>query len=550
MTNLIPHINLENISDPELRSSVIILLNLVESSLKSIEVLKLENQELKNEIANLKGEQGKPDIKPKNNNTDVSSEKHKPKTTIKRNITSRKNKIKNKQIKIDNIVICQLEKENLPTDLINKGYETTISQNIIFTSDNTEYKREKFYSPSLNKTFIAPLPSDYTGYIDNNLKTFCHIFHHDWDISRNKLISGLSSIGIHLSAGMLNNILIEPVEKVIKEKEDILKAGLCGDYVQIDGTGSRFFGLNYTTQIICSPDFIVFSTLAKKSRLHILYALQGEPKDGLQYSYNQETQKYLEYFKISKYDKLILENKFAIGQTFTELEFLSIISHECPALYAKPNMFKRVQESFAFGYYFTQTEFPLIDFLVADDAPEYKKIAFNLMLCWIHDARYYNKLSPVLENHKIILANFKEKYWNFYTLLQDFKTVPLPEKIVQLELQFDQLFADNTNYFDLDKEIRRTKKNKSELLTVLNNPILPLHNNFAELNARVKVRKRDISLHTMSELGTIMQDGMMSIIQTAKQLGVDSWDYIAGLFYGENKYSLAELIYAKQDNSS
>ncbi len=550
MQNPLPHINLDSIADSGLRSSIVILLNSLETSLKINEELKRENQELKNEVANLKGEQGKPNIKPKNYNTDISSETHKPKTRKKRKISSRKNKINNKIIKIDNTVICQLDKDTLPVDAINKGYETIISQNIIFKSDNTEYKREKFYSPSLNKTFIAPLPSDYTGYIDTNLKTLCHIFSHDWDITRSKLLSGLSSIGIYLSDGTLNNILTEPAKIVIQEKKDILKVGLNGDYIQIDGTSSSFFGQNYTTQIICSPDFTVFSTLEKKSRLHILYALQGEPQDGLQYSYNQETCKYLEYFKISKNDKIRLQNKFNFGQTFTELNFLSSMARECPDLYAKPNIFKRIQESFAFGYYFTQTNFSLIEFMVADDAPEYKMLSINLMLCWIHDARYYNKLSPSLENHKIILDKFKEHYWSFYRELQEYKEDPSQEKKTELGKKFDELFVDNTNYFDLDKEIRRTKKNKDELLTVLDKPILPLHNNLAELKARVKVRKRDICLHTMSEIGTQVQDAMMSILQTAKQHGVDTWQYIYNLLNQNNQHSLADLISEKQNNSS
>jgi hypothetical protein len=550
MTNTLPYINLESIPDLSVRSAVVTVLNLLETALKEIQDLKIEIQELKNEIANLKGEQGKPNIKAKNNNQDISSESYKPVTKEKRKISSRKDKIKNKQIKIDRVVICQLNKDNLPSDIINKGYETTISQNIIFKSDNVEYKREKFYSPSLKQTFIASLPDEYNGYIDKNLKTFCQIFHHGWDISRNKLMQGLSSIGVYLSAGTLNNILTESGQIIIQEKENILKAGLGGSYVQIDGTSSRFFGMNYTTQIICSPHFTVFSTLPRKSRLCVLFALQGEPVDGLQYSYNQETIKYLEHFKVSKTNKLLLENKFTSGQSLTEAEFLTTISEECPVLYSKPNMFKRIKESFAFGYYFTQTDFPSIEYLVADDAPEYKMLATYLMLCWIHDARYYNKLTPRIENHKIIIDNFKQKYWDFYRQLQEYRKAPTTEKIAILESSFDKLFIDNTNYFSLDKEIRRTKKNKKELLTVLYEPVLPLHNNLAELKARVKVRKRDISLHTMSKIGTQIQDAMMSILQTTQQQGVDSWKYIAELLYGENKSSLADLILEKQNNTS
>ena len=550
MQNPFPHIILEEITNLELRSTFVLLLNSLETSIKTIDDLKKEIQKLKDENAILKGEQSKPDIKPKTPNRNISSEPYRPDKKKKRKISSRRNKIKNNKINIDKVVICKLEKEKLPFDVINKGYERTISQNIIFKSNNTEYKREKYYSPSLNKTYIAPLPKDYNGYIAPPLKSLCHIFKYDWSLSRNKLISGLSSIGISISKGMLNKILFEPVEILVKEKNEILQAGLSGVYTQIDGTSAKVFGENYTTQIICSPDFTVFSTLEKKNRLHILYALQGDPKDGLQYRYNTETEKYLQHFNVSIKDKQILKDRFSNGQTLSELEFHKIISKEYPTLFAKSNMYKRVCESFAFGYYFTQKDYPVIEYLVCDDAPEYKMIALYLMLCWVHDARYYNKLCPQLENHKIILNDFKKRYWNLYYQLLDYKKFPDNETMLELEEKFNDLFQPSTEYYDLNKEIERTKNNKYDLLTVLKQPLLPLHNNSAELKARIMVRLRDIFLHTMTFVGTQVQDAMMSIIQTAKQLGVDVWKFITDLINLKNEYSLADLIYANQYNSS
>jgi len=550
MQNVFSHIILEKITDLEIRSAIVLLLNSLETALKTIDDIKKENQELKNENAILKGEQGQPDIKPKHKNTDISSEKQYHGEKKKHKKISRQNKIKEHKINIDHIVLCHLDKQILPTDAINKGYERTITQNIIFKSDNTEYRREKYYSPSLNQTFIAPLPDDYSGYIASDLKTLSHIFHHRWDITRNKLISGLASIGIDMSDGMLNKILFEPVQILIKEKNAILKAGLTGVYTQIDGTAALVHGEKCVTQIICSPDFTVFSTLAQKNRLHILFALQGEPVDGLQYAYNKETEKYLQHFKVSIDDKEILKNRFTNQPIISELEFHKIISREYPDLFAKPNMYKRVCECFAFGYYFTQKDYPIIDFLISDDAKEYKMIASQQMLCWIHDARYYNKLSPKLENHRTILSHFKELYWKFYHSLQDYKTYPCPETAIELDTKFDELFVPITEYTDLNNEIQRTQSNKFELLTVLKQPLLPLHNNLAELKARVLVRKRDISLHTMSKIGTQVKDSMMSIIQTATQLGVNVWKYVSDLINQKNDYSLADLIYANQYNTS
>ena len=61
---------------------------------------------------------------------------------------------------------------------------------------------------------------------------------------------------------------------------------------------------------------------------------------------------------------------------------------------------------------------------------------------------------------------------------------------------------------------------------MLKYPELPIHNNASELSARVQVRDRDVSLHTMSEDGTKIKDTFMTISQTAKKLGIRTYEYI------------------------
>ena len=81
------------------------------------------------------------------------------------------------------------------------------------------------------------------------------------------------------------------------------------------------------------------------------------------------------------------------------------------------------------------------------------------------------------------------------------------------------------------------------MLLVLDHPELPLHNNASELAARVQARKRDVSLHTMSKAGTEAKDTFMTISQTAKKLGVRTYEYIRDRVSGELKLpSLAQLI--------
>jgi len=61
-----------------------------------------------------------------------------------------------------------------------------------------------------------------------------------------------------------------------------------------------------------------------------------------------------------------------------------------------------------------------------------------------------------------------------------------------------------------------------------------------------KVRKRDISIHTMSIKGTQAQDAFMSVVETAIKLGVNAFEYLLDRLTHKNQMtSLAELIKLK-----
>jgi hypothetical protein len=57
-------------------------------------------------------------------------------------------------------------------------------------------------------------------------------------------------------------------------------------------------------------------------------------------------------------------------------------------------------------------------------------------------------------------------------------------------------------------------------------PELPLHNNNSELGARAQARYRDISFQTKNIKGTESKDTFMTIVETAKKLGVNTYNYI------------------------
>ena len=95
-----------------------------------------------------------------------------------------------------------------------------------------------------------------------------------------------------------------------------------------------------------------------------------------------------------------------------------------------------------------------------------------------------------------------------------------------LNLEFDQLFSTETGYNDLDDRIAKSKAKKEELLTVLEHPEVPLHNNRSENSARAKKRRQDVSLLLKTKKGVQAEDSMLTFVETAKKLGVSAYQYI------------------------
>jgi hypothetical protein len=124
------------------------------------------------------------------------------------------------------------------------------------------------------------------------------------------------------------------------------------------------------------------------------------------------------------------------------------------------------------------------------------------------------------------LHNFLKQFWGYYDRLLEYKQNSSAALSQQLSEDFDTLFSTVTGYEALDERISMTLAKKKSLLLVLTFPFLPLHNNLAESGARVQARIRDINLYTVSYNGTKTKDTFATIVQTARKLGVNVYDYI------------------------
>jgi regulator of replication initiation timing len=536
--NAISKIDPSSIKEGSLKDVFTLMINLIEDLQQEILELKEENRSLRDKNNRLKGEHGRPDIKANTKPIDYSTKgkERKKKGHIK--------KAKKEHIEVHRTIKVDLDKKNLPRDAKFKYWEDTIAQDIVFKVSNTCYKLAVYHSRSLKKTFRAECPKG-ASYHSSDLQSFIITLNKVLDVTESKILTLLKSIGIKISKGSISNILLKYTEIAQREKQEILKAGLAGCYAQTDITGARVHGKNKYSNIITNDLFTSYTTTSGKSHLDVLAAFQGlDNKDGLNLIYDTQAVENLKKEKISIKDlrqlEIILKNKeiFSLG------DFTDFIKQKIPELYRKKNIFIKVKSALAMAYYVYQDDIPKVHCLVSDNAPEYNKISLGIhALCWVHDARYYKKLDPSLELHRKKLTDFIGSYWKFYHTLFDYKKTPSAQSARKITARFDELLTTRTDYFQLDKLIKRTFKNRDGLLAVLQRPEIPLHNNLSELGARKKARKRDISYHTMSDTGTLCLDAFMTITQTAIQLNVDVYQYIGQMISGDqNRVTLAELI--------
>jgi uncharacterized protein (DUF4415 family) len=532
---------IDTTADKKVASILQTLVNLVEILVEKNAALEEENQRLKDEINRLKGEQGQPKFRKKihDNDNNHSSEEERNKKEGKK---PRKPKFKKQgALKIDRQVICEIEKENLPKDAKFKGYQTRVLQDIKITTDNVEFKLALYYSPSQKKRFMAELPAGYQGQFGPGIRALVISLYRDSGMTELAIERFFKTFHIHIAKSTISVMITENHDIFHQEKEDIVNAGLkITPFQHIDDTGCRVNGKGHYTHILCNPYFTAYFTRPNKTRLTLLDILC---RSELKFQLNHASYALMREFGLSDKRLIQLQNIISEGLlTADEME------HVLNQMFASPNKQltnRRVIREAAAIIYYQQTE-SAIQYLMCDDAPQFNNIATHQVLCWIHEGRHYKKLNPVFMNHRSLLDIFIKRYWEYYDALLRYKENPCENKARELSAQFTSLFSTKTGYDALDERIALTYRKKEALLKVLKFPFLPLHNNPAELGARVQARMRDINLQTISLNGTKTKDTFATLVQTAKKLGVNFYSYCYDrITKNLNTPLLADLILEK-----
>lgn len=517
------------------RQAIGLLLNLVEEFKSENDTLREEVQELRDEINRLQGEQGKPTVKPskKQPKQDHSSEKERrrPKKWRKGS--------KVDKIKIDRQETLSLEQNQLPEDAEFKGYEVVVVQDIQVKTDNVRFLKEKYYSASERQIYLAPMPAGYQGQFGPGLRALVITLYYGAEMTEPKIIEFLSHFDLSISAGQLSNLLTKGQERWHTEKDEIYQAGLeSSSWQHIDDTSTRVDGQNQHCHVLGNPLYTAYFTRPRKDRLTIIEILQNVAEAPLLLT--EQTAAWLDTFAVPRWAQRVVAG-WPQQVVLTYAQVKELINTHLKRLNDQQQA--RIFEAAALTAYYTQTNWPIVPLLLSDDAPQFREVTEEQALCWIHEGRHYKKLTPFLDYHRHLLDDFKTKFWNFYDNLQWYRASPALEQAAVLSREFDTLFSTVTGYEALDRRIARTKAKKDKLLMILLHPEIPLHNNPAELGARRRVRKRDVSFGPRTADGVAAWDTFMTLAATTKKLGISFFAYVYDRITGVNALpQLAHII--------
>jgi len=516
---------------PEDRTPLVeALLGIIRQLLDRVGQLEETVQQLRDEIAILKGQKPRPEIKPS------FLEGAKPKVEgqqgSKRPGSAKRPKTAELHIHRE----VPLDAVGLPDGSTFKCYEPYVVQELIIQSENTRYLRARYEVPG-GGSVLAPFPQGVLpvagGHFGANLIAYILDQYHQAQVTEPLLLTQLWEYGIDISAGQLHRILTENNECFHQEKDEVRAAGLAeSSYIGVDDTGARHQGKNGYCTAIGNDLFSYFESTDNKSRLNFLQVLQGSQRD---YAINDMT---LAYWERQKLAATLVEQVTQGPHEFSSdaawqarLTELAITDERHVRI---------VTEGALLGGLVGRGVSPALGVL-SDGAPQF--VLFVHAGCWIHAERPLHKLVPHNDQHRADIDRIRGQIWELYQDLKAYRQQPEPAQRPVLEARFDSLVEQRTGYPSIDGVLKEMRDNKADLLRVLERPDIPLHNNAMESDIREFVKRRKISGGTRSDAGRRCRDTFASLKKTCRKLGVRFWDYLQDRLRGLGQLPrLADLI--------
>jgi hypothetical protein len=502
---------LPDIPEKDMSPTVVMLLAFIEQQNALIRQQSEEIQLLKDEVARLKNQPPRPQIKP----SSLGKKKSKSSASPDKKRPGSKKRFKTAQLEIHETE--PVEPESIPTGSVFRYYKDFIVQDITIAPHNTRFRLKVYETPD-GGYVTGKLPAHLNGkHFGPMLIGFILYQYYHCHVTQPLLLEQLDEFGIDMSAGQLNNLLIEEKERFHQEKDRILSVGLkVSTYINVDDTGARHQGKNGYCTHIGNESFSWFESTDRKSRINFLKLLRAGHSD---FAINVDAIGYMQSNKLPKLALDVFHNN--LGTMFAnESQWHGFLSANG---IVKDRHVQIATEGVLIGSIIEHgISKDLV--IVSDDAGQFNVLLHAL--CWIHANRAIDKIVPCTEPAKKDLDSVKDQIWQFYEGLKAYKKNSNAADKRYLDVRFDEIFTQSTASATLNLALTRIYNNKSELLLVLDRPDIPLHNNGAENAIREHVKKRKISGGTRSETGRRCRDTFTSLKKTCRKLGVSFWCYL------------------------
>jgi transposase IS66 family protein len=514
------------------------LLALLRVQQDRIQQLEATVQQLRDEIALLKGQKPRPDIRPS------LLEARPPKVAAPQGSKRPGSAKRPKTAELHIHQEVPLHPEGLPVGATFRGYEAYVVQELVIHSENTRYLRARYDLPG-GGSVLAPFPAGVLpvegGHFGANLIAYILDQYHQAQVTEPLLLAQLWEYGIDISAGQLHRILTENKDHFHQEKDEVLTAGLAeSSYVGTDDTGARHRGHNGYCTALGNDLFAYFESTDSKSRLSFLQVLQGSQRD---YAINEITLAYWERQQLAAalVGQLTQGPQAFAGNPAWQARLAAL------AITDQRHVRIATEGALLGGLVARGVAADLV--VLSDGAPQFD--VFAHASCWIHAERPLVKLVPHNDQHRAAIDKVRGQIWELYQDLKAYRARPDGAQRPGLEARFDTLVEERTGYPSIDGVLKEMRDHRADLLRVLERPEVPLHNNATESDIREFVKRRKISGGTRNEAGRRCRDTFASLKKTCRKLGMRFWDYLQDRVRGlGNIPRLAELIRQKARQST
>jgi len=405
-------------------------------------------QQLRDEIAILKGQKPRPQIAPSRLEQaapkPLLGEGHKRPGSAKRP--------KNAQLTITREIPVPFP--NPPPGSVSKGHEEYVVQELVMHAETTRYLRERIVTTD-GQSLLAPLPADVLPGQHFGPTLVSHILHQYYNnhVTQPLLQDELEQLGIVISAGQINHILTENHEVFHQEKAELLTAGLAtATYIQVDDTGARHQGHNGYCTHIGNDLFAYFASTNSKSRLNFLEVLHGG--HGV-YVLNEIAVAYWEKYELAA----ALVTALAEGPThFADAAAWTARLQDLGITGSRP--VRIATEGALLGSLIAQgvpADLPVL----SDGAGQF--VILVHAACWVHAERPLARMIPFNEEHRLAIERIRQQLWDLYQDLKAYQHQPQPAQVPMLTARFEALCAQRTGYPSIDGVLKDMRDHQADL---------------------------------------------------------------------------------------